>query len=146
MFCADRICLSSFAELARVEGVFSESLIQKWVLRRYFLFIVLNFFFLTIISGSFFTIVNDLSPSALPRLLGQAVPSVSTFFMSYILLRALTGQALFLLRPGPWIVSNFLRAISTSKRQTRYAKDWSRYQFYFGKSPHDLLLPAASNS
>jgi calcium permeable stress-gated cation channel len=152
--------------LARTEGVRGEASIQRWVLRRYFYFMVINFFFGIILTGSFFAvciaphgsrrfawrlialpsfsraqILDDLSPGRLPQRLGTAVPSVSTFFICYILLRTLAGWPLFMLRPGAFIVSNFLKCLAGSKRATHYALDWARYWFYFG-----VRQPSATHS
>jgi hypothetical protein len=60
---------------------------------------------------------------------------VANFFITYVLLRTFTGFPLYLLRPGPLLISNFLRWIAKSPRQTRKGTDWARTNFDYGKEP-----------
>lgn len=72
---------------------------------------MVNKFFGSVLAGAFFDKVKEIidSPTSLPRLLAMSLPSVATFFVNIIILRALTGYALILLRIVPLILCNIMK-------------------------------------
>lgn len=73
------------------------------VIRKYFIFQAVTVFIATVISGSLADEIEELihSPSQIITVLANGAPSQAVFFMSYLLLLALTVKPVSLLRvPG----------------------------------------------
>ena len=68
---------------------------------------MVNKFFGSVLAGAFFDKVKEIidSPTSLPKLLAMSLPSVATFFINIIILKALTGHAMKLLRIVPLILT-----------------------------------------
>ncbi|KAL3134038.1 hypothetical protein ABBQ32_008470 [Trebouxia sp. C0010 RCD-2024] len=86
--------------MSHVQGMTSLSQIDFGVMRKYFIFQVLTVFFGSFIAGSFLNqltaIIHD--PSYLISILGDAAPQVAVFFMTYLLLMALSTKPIGFLR------------------------------------------------
>ena len=71
-------------------------------------FQIVNKFLGSVLAGAFFDKVQEIidSPTSLPRMLAISLPGVATFFINIIILQALTGHAMKLLRIVPLLVIN----------------------------------------
>lgn len=90
--------------LGRFQGEESLSSLERNVFRRFFIFVVLEFFFLNTLGASLLSILEDFVQhpdfDSLVRLLGQSIPEYSTFFCSYIVLNGLVAFPIYLLNVG----------------------------------------------
>ncbi len=77
---------------------------------KYFAFQLMNVFVATILAGTIFDTLNAIvhNPASLLDLLGQSVPRVSSFFINYVMLKALSQLAWELLRPGAFLYAVLL--------------------------------------
>lgn len=86
--------------LTRLEGLASQSEVDKSVLGKLFIFVIVNqFLFLSAgaaVFGKFKEILRK--PEDIPQYLAQSLPAQATFFICYIVFRGLTGTSLELLR------------------------------------------------
>ncbi|KAK0563049.1 phosphate metabolism protein 7 [Tilletia horrida] len=95
---------------ARLSGVPTKTGIELSLMDRFFLFqIIQNFLFLTIVSGSASKVIQFVNalkdnPSSFPGVIANAIPTGSTFFLSFIALQGLTGAASGFLRVAPLAV------------------------------------------
>ncbi|CAM9257016.1 unnamed protein product, partial [Ectocarpus fasciculatus] len=98
----------------------STSDIQVEVFNWFFLYSIANVY-LMLLAGSIFNALNDAinDPSSIITLLGTALPTVSNFFINYMLTLLLTGTPIFLLRIGPLIVYKLYRVIFGESKLTR---------------------------
>eukprot|EP00756_Hemistasia_phaeocysticola_P033984 Hpha_TRINITY_DN16497_c1_g3::TRINITY_DN16497_c1_g3_i4::g.161144::m.161144 len=92
---------------SKVEGLHSWSLIDRAVLKKMYYFEVVNVYFVTALGGAVLASIGDIidTPSSAFRLLGEAIPKVSVFFTSYVVLQGLGKFPFSLLRVGPLIVN-----------------------------------------
>lgn len=98
----------------------SVSSIQVEVFDWFFLYSIANVY-LMLLAGSIFNALSDAidDPSSIIQLLGTALPTVSNFFINYMLTLLLTGTPIFLLRIGPLIVYKLYRMIFGEAKLTR---------------------------
>ncbi len=106
--------------LATVEGCTSFSVNQMRSFHRYFTFQILNVFLVTTIAGSVVNVVAQLSkdPAATFPLLGSSLPKMGGFFTNFILVKALTGLGVELVRL-PCLFSALLKAAFTANLTPR---------------------------
>merc|ERR1712065_84633 len=85
-------------QFGKRQGLTSESELAKSVMRRYFLFLMVNVLLVTTIAGSIIPIANKLAdgPLTVIDLLSQSIPGVAIFFILYVMLQALSGFPLML--------------------------------------------------
>jgi len=90
----------------KIQGVESESSIQKSVLSKYFLFQILNNFLFLTAASSIFSKLSDMidDPASIPSFLGISIPRTATYFVTYVLLQALAIFPMAQLRIGALIV------------------------------------------
>jgi hypothetical protein len=85
---------------------------------------VFNVFLVITLSGSIFKSISQIidKPTSVASLLAQSLPGVATFFINYIMLNALSGVPMALLRPGPLIVTpilvKFLAKTARERKET----------------------------
>lgn len=103
--------------LSIVAGHESQSRLQVSVLKYHFVFVLFNCFLVLTISGSIVGSVKALlsSPMSAVTILGQALPGVSMFFMSFVLFQALTYFPMQLLAVGPLFQGLFMRWWNSNK-------------------------------
>lgn len=115
------------------------SWVERNVFHRFFIFVVLEYFFLNTIGASLLNILEqfieqpDLGSFA--RLLGESIPKYWIFFSSYILLNALVCFPLFLLNP-----IGLIKAIFRFGKSHLMAIDESWYFNYGVEYPSYLLI------
>ena len=92
-----------FCALGKIEGRISFSNVLGSAFSRYFMFQIVNVFFVTVIAGSFFDAAAKIvdNPQKAFELLGMAIPKQSAFFTNYILLKTFIGLGAELVRIVP---------------------------------------------
>lgn len=89
-----------FIVIGRLEGLVSFSEVQMRAFSRYFLFQVLNVFLVTTIAGSIFdtmAIILD-SPETVFEMLGNSLPRMSSFFITFVTIKTFLGLGMELVR------------------------------------------------
>jgi len=91
---------------SKLEGIPSQSEVDRSVLGKLFIFMLVNKFLFMAIAGSALNKLREMidNPSQIPSFLAEALPSQSVFFICFIMLTTLTGYALQLLRIVPLIL------------------------------------------
>ena len=89
---------------------------------------VVNVLLVVTLAGGVFQVLDSLlnNPASVVELLATSIPSVSTFFMTFLLLNGLVGSSVLLLQPGPliikWLKRKFLgstpRSMLAAKQMT----------------------------
>lgn len=94
-----------------MQGVVSHSKVQEGLLRKFFIFQILNNFIVVVLAGALFDIVEDVikDPTSLPKLLGQAIPGRASFYINYILIASLTVFSIKILNPAGLIIGTLMR-------------------------------------
>jgi len=89
-----------FMAIGEMEGLLSFSEVQMRAFSRYFLFQVINVFLATAIFGSIFDTIAIIveTPEAAFKLLGNSLPKMSSFFISFVTIKAFFGLGLELVR------------------------------------------------
>jgi hypothetical protein len=89
-----------FMSVSRLEGLIAFSDVQMRTFSRYFLFQVINVFLVTTVAGSIFdTIANIVEhPEAAFEMLGNSLPRMSSFFITFVTIKAFFGLGVELVR------------------------------------------------
>ena len=89
-----------FMTIGRLEGLVSFSEVQMRAFSRYFLFQVLNVFLVTTIAGSIFDTIAIIveNPEAAFEMLGNSLPRMSSFFITFVTIKTFFGLGLELVR------------------------------------------------
>jgi len=85
--------------MATAEGLKTKSAVDATLMQRYFAFLLLNILLVASLSGGIFAVAYDISTDlhSLPELLAKSLPNMYLFFVSYIMLQAMTFLPLDLL-------------------------------------------------
>eukprot|EP00050_Salpingoeca_kvevrii_P022373 m.125414 g.125414 ORF g.125414 m.125414 type:complete len:394 (-) comp9690_c0_seq2:363-1544(-) len=127
---------------SKAEGLPSWSTINLAVLRKLYIFNVVNVFFVSLIAGSALANIKSMveDTSSILPLLGNAIPATGNFFINYVMLEALSVFPLELLQLGPLIVSWFkLKYLAKTEREREEAEDPGPYD-YGVALPSQLLV------
>lgn len=91
---------------SKLEGIPAQSEVDRSVLGKLFIFMLVNKFLFMAIAGSALNKLREMidNPTQIPSFLAEALPSQSVFFICFIMLATLTGYALQLLRIVPLIL------------------------------------------
>ncbi|KAF9571768.1 hypothetical protein EC968_000214 [Mortierella alpina] len=113
--------------MAQYEGHERHTAVMLSVMSRYFLFLVVNVLLISTLSGNFIDTTkevvkmieeNKFSLNYITDRMSKNLPSVSTFFITYVLLQSFTGPVLELLQIGPLLLNFlFVRIFNKSPRQ-----------------------------
>jgi hypothetical protein len=89
-----------FMAIGKMEGCISFSEVQMRAFSRYFLFQVLNVFLVTTIAGSIFDTIAIIveNPESAFEMLGNSLPRLSSFFITFVTIKAFFGLGLELVR------------------------------------------------
>jgi hypothetical protein len=89
-----------FIAIGRLEGLVSFSDVQMRAFSRYFLFQVLNVFLVTTVAGSIFDTIAIIveNPEAAFEMLGNSLPRMSSFFITFVTIKTFFGLGLELVR------------------------------------------------
>lgn len=127
--------------LVQYESIEAISWQSKSVLAKYYIFIIFNFFVASAIFSSVFEVLPLLTkkPTALVKLLGHAIPSVSTFFVTFIILKSFTMMPLQLLR-AVYFITDFVKyKFSRTRRELKEAMSVQPID-YGAEYPDHLLI------
>lgn len=92
--------------------------IHRMVFAWYFAYVLANVYLMLLsgsIASSLVTIIGE--PTSIIRMLGTALPSVSIFFINFIIAQVLMGIPMQLLRIGPLIIWNLLFLCCTDQKK-----------------------------
>merc|ERR1712065_95796 len=105
-----------------------------------FLFLMVNVLLVTTIAGSIIPIANKLAdgPLTVIDLPGQSIPGVAIFFILYVMLQALSGFPLMLLRPAPLILGYLKGKRAKTAFQDRAA--WAPGEIFYGAEISKSLI------
>merc|ERR1719223_1247943 len=97
---------------------------QQSLMDKYYVFVVVNFFFVVILSQSIFSIFEEVwdDPAHFPALLGKNMPKISTLFINYIMLRAFASMPLLLFRWGPFALAIYRKMFAWTPAEHVYAE------------------------
>ncbi|KAJ3052758.1 hypothetical protein HK097_005714 [Rhizophlyctis rosea] len=106
--------------LLAFSGVPTESEIQRKIINTYYVFLIINVLLVVTIASSVFktldTIINN--PPEIVRTLGAKIPTISSFFVNYVMLLALSGPASELLQVGQLVLKPLmLRFLTKTPRE-----------------------------
>jgi hypothetical protein len=89
-----------FMAIGKLEGLISFSDVQMRAFSRYFLFQVINVFLVTTIAGSIFDTIAIIveTPEAAFEMLGNSLPRMSSFFISFVTIKTFLGLGMELVR------------------------------------------------
>lgn len=93
--------------MSKIEGLTSFSSLDRRSAGKYHLFIIVNVFFGSLITGAAFEQLERFlkqSPSEIPRTVGVAIPMKATFFITYIMVDGWAGMAAEVLRLVPLVL------------------------------------------
>ncbi|GAB5593361.1 phosphate metabolism protein 7 [Umbelopsis nana] len=87
-------------DLAIFQGVPLRSEIERYVQSKYYMFLVVNVLLVVTIAGTVFTSIAVIihTPTSIINLLATSLPTVSTFFINYLILQAFMGSAIELVQ------------------------------------------------
>jgi hypothetical protein len=96
-----------FIQIGKAEGITSFSEVQMRAFSRYFLFQVLNIFLVTTIAGSIFDTIAIIieNPEAAFEMLGNSLPRMSSFFITFVTIKTFLGLGLEMVRAWSLIQS-----------------------------------------
>ncbi|KAL9675638.1 hypothetical protein QQ045_003840 [Rhodiola kirilowii] len=130
--------------MSKVEGFVSLSSLERRSAGKYHLFILINVFLGSIVTGTAFEQLNSFinePPTEIPKTVGVAIPMKATFFITYIMVDGWAGVAAEILRLVPLIMfhlkNTFLVKTEEDKEQAMdpgsldFATYEPRIQFYF---------------
>ncbi|XP_002990725.2 CSC1-like protein ERD4 [Selaginella moellendorffii] len=128
--------------LSRMEGIVSQSHVERAAAGKYFYFNVFNVFLGITITSSLFDTVKKIQkePNSTVSLLGAAIPPAASFFITFIALRFFVGYGLQLSRLVPLIIFRIKKKyLCKTKEDIRAA--WAPKDFsYATRVPGDMLI------
>lgn len=130
--------------MSKIEGFTSLSSLEKRSAGKYHLFILVNVFLGSIITGAAFEQLNNFlnqPPTEFPKTVGVAIPMKATFFITYIMVDGWAGVAAEILRVVPLVLFHLKNTFLVKTEQDReqamdpgsldYATSEPRIQLYF---------------
>ena len=89
-----------FIQITKAEGIIAFSEVQMKAFSRYFMFQVLNVFLVTAIAGSIFDTLAIIieNPESAFEMLGNSLPKMSSFFITFVTMKAFLGLGVELVR------------------------------------------------
>ncbi|KAL8548409.1 hypothetical protein ACS0TY_007647 [Phlomoides rotata] len=130
--------------MSKIEGLTSLSSLDKRSAGKYHLFVLVNVFFGSIITGAAFEQLQSFlnqSPSEIPKTVGVAIPIKATFFITYIMVDGWAGVAGEILRLVPLVIFHLKNTFIVKTEQDReqamdagsisFASSEPRIQLYF---------------
>ncbi|KAG0294752.1 hypothetical protein BGZ96_000506 [Linnemannia gamsii] len=109
--------------MATYEGHVRLSAITHSLMSKYFLFLVVNVLLISTLTNGFIDTYHKLQESGfklddIVKLIAQSLPTSSSFFINYVLLRGFTGPALELIQIAPLLLNFFFtHTMAKSPRQ-----------------------------
>lgn len=102
--------------ITHLRGPTNKQDVERTVLKTYWAFLFLNVVLVTVITGTAFARLQSMisNPTDIPNLLAQALPTRTTFFANYILVRYIS-QYLFLSRLISFIISRITKRLAKTR-------------------------------
>jgi len=118
--------------MCRFQGMRTEGDLDRGVVTKFFIFQVFIVFFGTFVAGSFFDKAKVWAQDPMQGLkaIGTGAPSASTFFLSYIAIKALFAPAFKHLRIIPFVIYGIKTSLASTERAK--ARTWSEQVFKYG--------------
>jgi len=128
--------------LNTLRGVESGSVVRTRVFRNYFNFQFVNFFLGSVITGSFFTFVQDVvdNPTSLPSLLAESFPSYSSFFIEFVMLQAFTVLILQAIRYIGLILGYIKLGFAKTDHEVENVKDTGFFSYHVNYANQMLVF------
>lgn len=108
--------------MSKIEGLISLSSLERRTAGKYYLFILVNVFLGSIITGTAFQQLHKFinqSPTEIPKTVGVSIPMKATFFITYIMVDGWAGVAAEILRLVPLIMFHLKNAFLVKTEQDR---------------------------
>src|SRR5690349_3569537 len=101
------------------------TMVEKMLINQYYFFLVFNVLLVVTISGSVFRTIGTIvdHPALVFEILATSVPGVSTFFVNYVILLALSGPASEILQIGPLIMKAIMPRLQGSSPRALFRLD-----------------------
>ncbi|KAL7212534.1 hypothetical protein ACSBR2_015264 [Camellia fascicularis] len=128
--------------LSKVEGIPSQSHVERAASGKYFYFTVFNVFLGVTVGGTLFDSLKTIekNPNFIVSLLAESLPSNATFFLTYVALRFFVSYGLELSRIVPLIIYHLKRKYAC-KTKAELKEAWSPGDFGFAtRIPSDMLI------
>ncbi|GAQ91055.1 early-responsive to dehydration stress-related protein [Klebsormidium nitens] len=108
--------------LSKIEGHISNSNLARVAAGKLFMFLVINGFFGSVLTGSLFKQLNLFfsQPKNIPKALGAAIPAKSTFFITYIMVDGWAGSSAEILQLIPLILYHLRMALLVRTAEDRF--------------------------
>ncbi|KAM7256654.1 hypothetical protein ACFE04_012395 [Oxalis oulophora] len=129
---------------SKIEGHTSISTLERKTAVKYYLFVLVNVFLGSIITGTAFEQLNaflNQSPTEIPKTIGVSIPMKATFFITYVMVDGWAGIAADILRLAPLIMFHVKNTFLVKTDQDRdkamdpgtwdFANSEPRIQLYF---------------
>ncbi|KAJ2962527.1 hypothetical protein NQZ79_g2359 [Umbelopsis isabellina] len=128
--------------LAMFEGIPLISEIERYVQSKYFMFLMVNVLLVVTIAGTVFTSIGQIiqSPTSIVSLLATSLPTVSNFFVNYLILQAFMGACIELVQITPLIFRMILLRYFTKTPRARFMKCHPRALRYGTAFPQLTLV------
>lgn len=130
--------------MSKIEGFTSRSSLERRSAGKYYLFLMVNVFLGSIITGTAFEQLNNFihkSANEVPKTVGVAMPMKATFFITYIMVDGWAGVTAEITRLKPLIVFHLKNAFLVKTEQDReqamnpgsieFSSSEPRIQLYF---------------
>ncbi|KAK7034856.1 hypothetical protein R3P38DRAFT_2518516 [Favolaschia claudopus] len=134
----------SLRSLAVFEGKPTQSAVELSLMTRFFMFQVVHSFLIITVSSGIVAALPGLlrAPTSVPTLLAQRLPQASTFFLTFTVLRGLSGAASGLLQIGPLILYHTKLFMLGSTPRSIYAIKYGSRSVQWGMLFPDFTLLA----
>ncbi|KAK6996370.1 kinase domain-containing protein [Favolaschia claudopus] len=134
----------SLRSLAVFEGKPTQSAVELSLMTRFFMFQVVHSFLIITVSSGIVAAYPGLlrAPTSVPTLLAQRLPQASTFFLTFTVLRGLSGAANGLLQIGPLILYHTKLFMLGSTPRSIYAIKYGSRSVQWGTLFPDFTLLA----
>uniref|UniRef100_A0A7S4JEF4 CSC1/OSCA1-like 7TM region domain-containing protein n=1 Tax=Odontella aurita TaxID=265563 RepID=A0A7S4JEF4_9STRA len=109
---------------AKREGHISETALSASLFSKLSIFLLIQLFFVKMISGSIFDSLQDMieNPTDIPKFLAESVPKQATSFMQYVIVQTVLNLGFEIIRVGPivtaWIRGKFGPNLTEKERET----------------------------
>ncbi|KAJ3694473.1 hypothetical protein LUZ60_009953 [Juncus effusus] len=130
--------------MSKIEGFSSLSSLERRSASKYYLFLFVNVFLGSVITGTAFQQLNSFihsSANSIPETIGESIPMKASFFISYIMVDGWAGIAAEILRLKPLIIFHLKNTFLVKTEQDReqamdpgsleFASSEPRIQLYF---------------
>ncbi|GAB2257973.1 hypothetical protein Droror1_Dr00014133 [Drosera rotundifolia] len=108
--------------MSKIEGYTSYSSLERRSASKYYLFVLVNVFLGSIITGTAFQHLQQFahqSANDIPRTIGVSIPMKATFFITYVMVDGWTGVAMEVVRLVPFVIYHAKNSLLVKTDQDR---------------------------